>query len=77
MGISDIRGIENALQLELNGQRLDFVPAPLSVGWVRACTCCYRPWTRRRAPRLDFAFDLRLQGTGQLQVLPVGKTSNV
>ncbi|MGK9563938.1 inner membrane CreD family protein, partial [Salmonella enterica subsp. enterica] len=26
---------------------------------------------------LDFAFDLRLQGTEQLQVLPVGKTSKV
>ncbi|PMZ30473.1 cell envelope integrity protein CreD, partial [Pseudomonas sp. GW247-3R2A] len=33
VGISDIRGIENALKLELNDQRLDFVPGT-QVGWL-------------------------------------------
>ena len=33
VGISDIRGIENALKLELNGQNLDFVPGS-QVGWL-------------------------------------------
>lgn len=33
VGISDIRGIENALKLELNGDRLDFVPGS-QVGWL-------------------------------------------
>jgi inner membrane protein len=31
----------------------------------------------RNATELTFGFDLRLQGTGSLQVLPVGKTSRV
>lgn len=31
----------------------------------------------QRATELAFGFDLRLQGTGQLQILPVGKTSKV
>ena len=77
IGISDIRGIENAMKLELGSQRLDFVPGT-QVGWlgegVRASLPALDPL---QATELTFGFDLRLQGTGSLQVLPVGKTSRV
>lgn len=77
VGISDIRGIENALKLELNGQRLDFVPGS-QVGWLGEGVHVTLPaLDTRQATELAFGFDLRLQGTGQLQVLPVGKTSKV
>jgi inner membrane protein len=77
VGISDIRGIENALKLELNGQKLDFVPGS-QVGWLGEGVHVTLPaLDTQQATELAFGFDLRLQGTGQLQVLPVGKTSKV
>jgi inner membrane protein len=77
VGISDIRGIENALKLELDGQRLDFVPGS-QVRWLGEGVHVTLPALDAKAPtELTFGFNLRLQGTGQLQVLPVGKTSKV
>ncbi|MBV4473163.1 cell envelope integrity protein CreD [Pseudomonas botevensis] len=77
VGISDIRGIENALKLELGGQRLDFVPGT-QVGWLGEGVRVTLPLLdTSKATELAFGFDLRLQGTGSLQVLPVGKTSSV
>ena len=77
VGISDIRGIENALKLELGSQRLDFVPGS-QVRWLGEGVHVTLPALDAKAPtELTFGFDLRLQGTGQLQVVPVGKTSKV
>ncbi|WP_025108568.1 cell envelope integrity protein CreD [Pseudomonas sp. H1h] len=77
VGISDIRGIENALKLELDGQRLDFVPGT-QVGWLGEGVRVTLPiLDTSKTTELGFGFDLRLQGTGTLQVLPVGKTSHV
>ncbi len=77
IGISDIRGIENALTLQINGQRLKVnpgsrtellgagvhAPIPLSVASNPA--------------RLEFAVDLQLQGTEQIDITPVGRDSQV
>ena len=77
VGISDIRGIENALKLELGSQRLAFAPGT-QVGWLGEGVHVMLPEQNSKQPApLDFAFDLRLQGTEQLQVVPVGKTSQV
>ncbi|WP_395610250.1 cell envelope integrity protein CreD [Pseudomonas sp. B22129] len=77
VGISDIRGIENALMLELGSQRLEFSPGT-QVAWLGEGVHVALPELDSKKPAaLDFAFDLRLQGTEQLQVVPVGKTSQV
>jgi len=77
VGISDIRGIEQALALELNGQNLPFAPGS-RIDWLGEGVHVNLPLLDgKRSTDLDFAFDLQLQGTGQLQVLPVGKTSKV
>lgn len=77
VGISDIRGIENALKLELGDQRLEFSPGS-QVDWLGEGVHVVLPTQDGKKPAvLDFAFDLRLQGTEQLQVVPVGKTSQV
>ncbi len=77
VGISDIRGIENALKLELGSQRLEFAPGT-HVEWLGEGVHVALPEQDSKTPAaLDFAFDLRLQGTEQLQVVPVGKTSQV
>ncbi|NBB10497.1 cell envelope integrity protein CreD [Pseudomonas sp. SLFW] len=77
VGISDVRGIENDLKLNLDGKTFDFVPGtdvPLLGEGVRVMLP-----TENGAEKttLKFTFDLRLQGTGQLQVTPVGKSSRV
>ncbi|MDR9750669.1 cell envelope integrity protein CreD [Pseudomonas sp. SZMC_28357] len=77
LGISDIRGIENALKLQVNQQTVDFAPGT-QVGWLGEGVHAPLPMLDpQRQMDLAFGFDLRLQGTGQLQVLPVGKTSKV
>ena len=77
VGISDIRGIENALKLELGSQRLEFSPGT-QVDWLGEGVHVTLPEQDSKKPAVvDFAFDLRLQGTEQLQVVPVGKTSQV
>lgn len=77
VGISDIRGIENALKLELGSQQLAFSPGT-QVAWLGEGVHVVLPEQDSKKPApFDFAFDLRLQGTEQLQVVPVGKTSQV
>lgn len=77
VGISDVRGIENSLKLTLNDQEKDFVPGtdvPLLGEGVSAALPME---TGVDEKRLNFAFNIRLQGTGQFQVTPVGKSSVV
>ncbi|MCR4538805.1 cell envelope integrity protein CreD [Pseudomonas sp. 18.1.10] len=77
VGISDIRGIENALKLQLGSQPLDFEPGT-QVDWLGQGVHVALPVQDSKKPYVvDFAFDLRLQGTEQLQVVPVGKISQV
>ncbi|WP_017903072.1 cell envelope integrity protein CreD [Pseudomonas asplenii] len=77
VGISDIRGIENALTLQLGDRQLEFTPGT-QVSWLGDGVHVTLPRVDgRQQQRLDFEFDLTLQGTGQLQVIPVGKTSSV
>lgn len=77
VGISDIRGIGNALELQLNGRTIAFQPGaaePLLGAGVHAPL---PELDASQAQRLEFAFDLELQGTGQLDVTPVGRESRV
>ncbi|WP_053151472.1 cell envelope integrity protein CreD [Pseudomonas sp. P97.38] len=77
VGISDIRGIENALTLTLNQQTVDFLPGS-RVGWLGQGVHVPLPMiTAQGSADLTFGFDLRLQGTGELQILPVGKSTKV
>ncbi|CAI8942205.1 MULTISPECIES: cell envelope integrity protein CreD [Pseudomonas] len=77
VGISDIRGIEKGLQLQLNDQRLDFA-AGTKLGWMSGGVHALLPGVDGKvASVLNYAFDLSLQGTEQLQVLPVGRTTSV
>ncbi|MDU9034438.1 cell envelope integrity protein CreD [Pseudomonas corrugata] len=77
VGISDIRGIENALTLQLNQQTVDFLPGS-RVSWLGQGVHVPLPMVNaQNSAELTFGFDLSLQGTGELQILPVGKTSKV
>ncbi|MFK8331443.1 cell envelope integrity protein CreD [Pseudomonas sp. BJa5] len=77
VGISDIRGIEKGLQLQLNDRRLDF-QAGTRLGWLGSGVhVVLGPLDGKGETLLDYAFDLSLQGSGQLHVLPVGRSTGV
>jgi inner membrane protein len=75
LGISDIRGIGNALSLQANGQSIPFVPgtgtsllgagvqAPLNIAGAAA--------------PVAFQIELQLQGTSDFQITPVGRDTHV
>ncbi|MDN7143308.1 cell envelope integrity protein CreD [Pseudomonas sp. JQ170] len=77
VGISDIRGIDKGLQLQLNDRRLDFQPGT-RLGWLGSGVhVALGALDAHAETLLDYRFDLSLQGTGQLHVLPVGRTTSV
>ncbi|MCO7520588.1 MULTISPECIES: cell envelope integrity protein CreD [unclassified Pseudomonas] len=77
VGISDIRGIENGLELTFDEQRLPF-EAGTGLDWLRGGVHVGLPQVDgQQAREFAYGFDLALQGTGQLHVLPVGRSSSV
>lgn len=77
MGINDIRGIEDSLTLRLGSQSISFEPG--------AKTKILGSGVHAMIPNLDvhtasdfgFTMSLKLQGTSDLQITPVGRTSKV
>ncbi|QXH51931.1 cell envelope integrity protein CreD [Pseudomonas fakonensis] len=77
VGISDIRGIENNLELNLDDQRLAF-EAGTGLDWMRGGVHVPLPqFEGGHIGEFNYSFELALQGTGQLHVLPVGRSSTV
>lgn len=77
VGISDIRGIENTPELTIDDQRLAF-EAGTGLDWMRGGVHVALPQLDgKQAHEFNYGFDLALQGTGQLHVLPVGRSSTV
>jgi inner membrane protein len=77
LGISDIRGIGNALALQANGANISFQPGTgtqlLTSGVQAPLTLAASTATQN----LDYQIALELQGTGDFQVTPVGRDSHV
>jgi inner membrane protein len=76
LGISDIRGIGNALELTANGTKIPFAPGtgtPLLASGVQAPL----PDADVTQPRqLHYAVALQLTGTGEFNVTPAGRESH-
>jgi inner membrane protein len=77
LGISDIRGIENALTLSFNSQAIKFQPGSKAELLGDGVHAQLPLQTSDSTTRAEFEFDLRLQGTGQLDITPVGRESQV
>lgn len=77
VGISDIRGISNDLQLRLNGQNLSFAPGSAEERFGAGVHAPLPALDSQGGQTLEFAFDLKLQGTEQLSITPVGRDSRV
>lgn len=77
VGISDIRGIESDLKLRLNGQELPFAAGSADHLLANGVHALLPALDEANGQRLDFAFNLKLQGTGQLAVTPIGRDTQV
>jgi inner membrane protein len=77
VGISDIRGIENDLKLRLNDTELAFAAGSGDRLLANGVHAPLAPIDSSSGQRLQFAFDLKLQGTEQLWVTPVGRETKV
>jgi inner membrane protein len=77
VGISDIRGISNDLQLRFNGATLGFEPGSAEERFGAGVHAPLPVLDAQGGQVLEFAFDLKLQGTKQLSITPVGRDSRV
>ncbi len=77
VGISDIRGIESDLKLRLNGTELPFAAGSADRLLANGVHALLPALDSVNGQRLDFAFGLKLQGTAQLAVTPLGRDTQV
>lgn len=77
VGISDVRGIENALKLKMNGELRDFQPGTQSKLLGSGVHAVLPLALANHEQRFDYAFELALLGSGRLDITPVGRDSQV
>lgn len=77
VGISDVRGIGNDLKLQLNGASLGFEPGSGDDSFGSGVHVALPAHDSRDEQTYTFAFELKLQGTEQLSITPVGRESQV
>lgn len=77
MGINDIRGIGNALKLNINEKSYNFKPGSQVSMLGSGVHAPLGSVDELKQKQLAFEFDLKLQGTWKLDVTPVGKESSV
>jgi inner membrane protein len=77
LGISDIRGIGNALALEWNGAPVSFEPGTATSVLAAGVHATLPALDIDNTPRLTYAIALSVQGTGNFQVTPMGRDSQV
>jgi inner membrane protein len=77
VGISDVRGISNDLQLSFNGSTLGFAPGSADSILGEGVHALLPQLDSQGGQVFDFAFNLKLQGTEKLTVTPVGRDSQV
>jgi inner membrane protein len=77
LGISDIRGIGNALELVWNGDSVVFEPGTATAVLPAGVHARLPATGGGVARRMTYAIALSLQGTGDFQVTPMGRESHV
>lgn len=79
VGVPDMRGIRTALKLDWNGRELPLAPGGAEEGlWTSGLKVTVPGLAQGTAgERYAFAFDLGINGSEALQVLPLGKQTSV
>jgi len=79
IGVSDLRGIQERLELEWAGRRIPFVPGSASPELLPEGLQAQVGSPAPAAPdaRLPFSFEILLRGSETLQLLPLGEVTTV
>lgn len=77
LGISDIRGIGNALELRWNGESVAFAPGTGTAVLESGVHATLPAGDIGAARRLSYAIGLSLQGTSEFHITPMGRESRV
>lgn len=77
LGISDIRGIENSLSLSLNDKTFSLEPGSQLTVLGEGVHAQLQSLDAEQAQALQMRLPLKLQGTSQFQVVPVGRDTQV
>lgn len=76
VGISDLRGIQQDIPLTWNGRSLVFQPGVNGLSALPSGMYASVPLGPSQRS-VDYSFDLKLNGSGQLSFVPTGKTTTV
>lgn len=77
VGISDVRGIQNGLALQIGGQAVPLEPGTKNAVVGAGVHAPLRLGASAVSQTLPFSLRIGLQGTGDYQVIPVGRESKV
>lgn len=75
--VSDVRGIRSLSNLRLNGEPLSFGPGSAGLGGIAATEVPWPTTPGSATAKHEFAFDLRLAGTAEIQFLPLARQTDV
>jgi len=77
LGISDIRGIEDSLTVQMDDKALKFEPGANSKVLGSGVHVMLPTLDQKSAKTYSFEMQLKLQGTSEFQITPVGRTSKI
>ncbi len=77
VGISDLKGVTDQVKLKANGKSYMFNPGVISNDIVGSGLHTMFPLDSGMQKKIDFNFDLKLNGSDNLMMLPIGKETNV
>lgn len=77
LGVSDIRGIKNDLKLAIGEHHIAFAPGSNELLLGAGVHAPLPQWNIGAEHAFDFAFDLDLLGSSQLDIVPVGRETRV
>lgn len=76
-GVNDLRGIENRMELEWNGERQLFNPGTITNDVVDSGINAEVPINTSDSGTYNFHFTLQLKGSQQLYFVPVGEVTDI
>lgn len=78
IGITDLRGIKNKINLKWNGENLNVNPGSKLQDIIYSGVTIDLPsLAKQTGNEIQFSFDLDLQGSKKLAFIPIGSTTNV
>lgn len=78
IGISDLRGIEDDIITNWNGQKLNVTPGSRISSMIYSGVTVSLPNLEELMDgNVDFSFDLKLQGSQNMSFVPLGSTTNI